>query len=113
MGVLAAEAVSVLRAPLVTNRYGAQIRDWPNATQTTVPGVSIQPVSATEDAQGRELRITGYRLFTARGRNIDLLATDRVRWAGLVLQVDGEVARWPAPGGGVHHVEAVLRLIEG
>jgi hypothetical protein len=27
------------------------------------------------------------------------------------MQVIGKVARWPAPGGGVHHVEADLREV--
>lgn len=113
MSVLAVETITVLRAPLVADRYGGQIRDWTNATRTDVDGVSIQPAATTEDIRDRELLVNTYNLFTSRGQDIDLLATDRIAWNGLTLQVDGDPNRWPAPGGGVHHVEAKLKQVSG
>lgn len=113
MSVLAVETVTVLRAPLVGNRYGGHVRDWTTPSRTDVDGVSIQPTVSTEDVRDRELLVNTYTLFTSRGRDIDLLATDRVEWNGTVLQVVGDPNRWPAPGGGVHHVEATLRAVTG
>jgi hypothetical protein len=43
--------------------------------------------------------------------DVDLKETDRVEAWGTTMQVVGKVARWPAPGGGVHHVEADLREV--
>lgn len=113
MSVLAVETVTVIRAPLIANRYGGQVRDWTNAVRTDVDGVSIQPTVTTEDVRDRELLVNKYTLFTTRGRDIDLEATDRIAWNGLTLQVDGDPNRWQAPGGGIHHVEAALREVTG
>lgn len=113
MSVLAVDEVTVVRAPLTAGRYGGQTRDWTAATRTTYQGVSVQPAASSEDVRDRELLIDRYTLFTSRGADIDLLATDRVEWNGLTLQVDGGVERWPAPGGGVHHVEAALKQVSG
>jgi hypothetical protein len=113
VSVLAVETVTVIRAATVANRYGGQVRDWTNTTRTVVDGVSIQPTATTEDVRDRELLVNTYTLFTSRGQDIDLLATDRVQWGGLLLQVDGDPNRWPAPGGGLHHVEATLRQVAG
>lgn len=113
MSILAVDTVTVVRAPLTADRYGGQIRDWTAATRTDYPGVCVQPVSSTEDVRDRELLIGKYTLFTSRGQDIDLLATDRIEWNGLTLQVDGDPNRWPAPGGGVHHVEASLKGVIG
>ena len=113
MSVLAVQTVTVVRAPLAANRYGGQIRDWANATRTDVEGVSVQPGPSTEDVRDRELLVGTWTLYGPRGRDIDLLATDRVQVDGMVLQVDGDPNRWPAPGGGIHHVEAKLRQVTG
>lgn len=113
MSILATAAITVLRAPLVANPYGCQVRDWENPSRTDVDGVSIQPAATTEDVRDREQLASTYQLFTPRGIDLDLLATDRVEWDGRVLQVVGDPNRWPAPGGGVHHVEATLREVTG
>jgi hypothetical protein len=83
------------------------------ATRTAYQGVSVQPAGSTEDVRDRELLVGKYMLYTSRGFDIDLLATDRVEWNGITLQVDGDPNRWPAPGGGVHHVEAALKQVSG
>jgi len=93
MSVLAVDSVTVVRAPLVTDRYGGKIRDWPTATRTAYAGVSVQPAGSTEDVRDREHISNRFTLFTSRGFDIDLLATDRVEWNGLTLQVDGGVDR--------------------
>jgi hypothetical protein len=113
MSVLAVDTVTVVRAPLVADRYGGKIRDWPSAARTAYTGISVQPAGSTEDVRDREQVNDRFTLFTSRGSDIDLLATDRVEWNGITLQVDGNPDRWPAPGGGVHHVEATLKQVSG
>lgn len=113
MSILATDSVTVVRAPLVAGRYGGQTRDWTTATRTAYDGVCVQPVSSTEDVRDRELLVGRFTLFTSRGSDIDLLATDRVEWNGITLQVDGDPNRWPMPGGGIHHVEASLKQVTG
>lgn len=113
MSLLTFDTVTVVRAPLAAGRYGGQTRDWSSATRTPYTGVSVQPAGSTEDVRDREELVNRFQLFTSRGQDIDLLATDRVEWGGLTLQVDGDPNRWPAPGGGVHHVEASLKRVAG
>lgn len=108
--------VTVVRAPTVRDRWDNDVPDWAAATRTVVSGVAVQPTSQVEDATGRRVALsTGWRLFTRPGVDVDLRAADRVEWKGLSLEVIGEVARWPHPlrPGGVHHVEAELRRLEG
>lgn len=109
------ESVTVLRAPLVTDRYGKQVRDWVHAEETVVEGVQVQPSESSEPVEvGRASVVTGMRLLTPIGTDLDLLRTDRVRWAGDVWLVDGDVARHKRPTtGAVHHVEAMLRRVAG
>lgn len=114
MSALYADAVTVVRADYVTDKYGnpTSVRDWVNATRTTVAGVSVQPDYSTETTGDRNTVITGWRLFTPKGRDIDLLPTDRVEFDGMTLEVDGEVGRFRVAGR-VHHVEARLRRVVG
>jgi hypothetical protein len=109
------ETVVRLRAPMVENRYGAQVRDWSNAAELTVSGVQVQPSSSEEPSEvGRSSVVTHMRLLTPIGTDLDLVATDRIRWADVVWAVDGEVARHKRPStGAVHHVEAMLTRVAG
>ncbi|WP_458085821.1 hypothetical protein [Streptomyces malaysiensis] len=109
---LYSDSVTVVRAPLITDKYGQTKRDWPNATRTMVVGVSVQPDASTEDMGERSTVITGWRVRTPRGTDLDLLATDRAELDALTLEVDGEVARYTL-GGQVHHVEARLKRVTG
>lgn len=114
MNPLFADTVTVLRAEYRTDKYGnpTSVLDWENATRTVVSGVSVQPDSSTEATGDRNTVITGWRLFTPKGRDIDLLPTDRVEFDGMTLEVDGEVGRFRMAGR-VHHVEARLRRVVG
>lgn len=109
------ETVIRLRAPLATDRYGHQERDWANVVELTVTGVQVQPSSSVEAPEvGRASVVTHMRLLTPIGTDMDLLRTDRVRWSGADWEVDGEVARHMRPSTGeVHHVEAMLTRVAG
>lgn len=109
-----AQTVTRLRAPLVTDRYNNKIRDWPNAARTDVAGVNLQPAASPpdsdEDTVDRQVTVTGWRLYTPPGMDLDLEETDRIEYRGRVLEVVGEVGRWEVAGR-VHHVEVFLREV--
>lgn len=114
MSLLTMQSVVVLRAPLVVDPYGnpSTVRDWSSATPTTYDGVNVQPDASAEATGDRPTVVTGWKLFTNRWGDIDLLTTDRVQYDGTTLEVDGEVARYYR-GGRVHHVEARLKRVVG
>lgn len=97
-----------LRAP-VTAGYGGQTQqpDWANAVEKTLK-VAVQPISSEEETDQRQTTITRWRMFV--GPDDDILATDRFRWAGRVLEVDGDVGQWRR-GRGLHHLEVVLKAV--
>jgi len=116
MSLMYVQSIVIVRAPVVRDRYGSESRDWAAAARTEVSGVNVQPASApaqsTEHTDDRQTTVTGWRLYTPRGMDLDLLETDRVEHDGMTLEVDGKVGRWPRPGGGVHHVEAELKEVD-
>jgi hypothetical protein len=85
-------------------------RDWDNATQVTVTGVSIQPVVTTEtrDAAGIQSN-EDWRIFSQRGVKLDLQVGDRVLWEGRVMDVIGLPQSWPGLTSGWHHSEVLVR----
>lgn len=111
------QTVDRLRAPIIGHdKHGQPIRDWPNAAEREYRDVSMQPAGTTESSAEPGTRVvTGWALQTRAGQDMDLLPTDRVRWGDRVLEVIGEVARWPHPikRGQVHHVEARLQQVKG
>lgn len=113
MSMLFTQSVVIVRAGGLIDRYGNTKPDWGSgATRTAVSGVNVQPAASPsnsdEHIDDRQTTLTRWRLYTPRRMDLDLLETDRVEYAGMKLRVDGKVGRWPAPGGGVHHVEATL-----
>lgn len=114
MSALYSDAVTVVRAGYKVDKYGNETSelDWANAVRTAVTGVSVQPDASSEATGDRGTVVTGWRLFTPRGRDLDLLPTDRVEYDGMTLEVDGEVARFRMAGR-VHHVEARLKRVIG
>lgn len=112
MSALTADSVVIVRAEYVVDKYGnpSSVRDWANATRTTVPHVSVQPYTQNEEVGDRTATITQWQLYTRT--NVDLLATDRVEYMGMTLEVDGEIGRWRFAGR-THHVEVRLRRVAG
>ncbi|MEU4967778.1 hypothetical protein [Streptomyces smyrnaeus] len=110
-----AHSIVRVRAPEVTDRYGNKQRDWANAVRTALVGVNVQPAGSPpqsdEDSIDRQTTVTGWRLYTPPGMDLDLLETDRVEYDGITLEVDGKVGCWRI-GGKVHHVEAMLREVD-
>ena len=108
------QTIVVVRPAATEDDYGNQKLDYgPSATRTSMTGVNVQPKGgSTEDTDDKQLTVTGWGLYTPRGVDLDLRETDRVEFDGMTLQVAGKVGRWPAPGGGVHHIEADLREVD-
>ncbi|MFJ8472169.1 hypothetical protein [Kitasatospora sp. NPDC094011] len=108
------QTVVTHRAPLVVDRYGntTSERDWGAATSTTVRGVDVVPQESTEAVGDRPVVVTGWRLLTRRGVDIDLGPGDRVTALGRLLEVDGSPARYPL-GDRHHHTEVRLREVTG
>lgn len=110
---LFADTIVRLRPGSATDAYGNPVRDWTAASSATLTGVAVQPATGrAETADGiRDTAVSRWLLFTPIGSgDLDLLATDRVVYDGMTLEVDGEVSRWPDPlTGGVSKVEATLR----
>lgn len=79
--------------------------------------VSVQQIVSTEGTVERPQVITQLNLFTPPGTDIPgLNSQSRVRVGGMmVCDVVGKPARWPDPyrEGTVHHVEAILEIVEG
>lgn len=96
------------------------VPDWsPGAVDRAVlPPLNIQPrtqAEAHENAQSdRTPVITGWRVQSDHGVDLDVTAADRIEWDGLLLEVEGEIARWPDPvGGALDHVEFNIRRVTG
>ncbi|MFG3476474.1 hypothetical protein ACGF3K_14580 [Streptomyces sp. NPDC047980] len=107
------QSITILRAATTTDEYGNEKASWADPLRIPVSGVNVQPAAGSdEDTDDKQLTVTGWRLYTPRGMDLDLRETDRVEAEGTVMQVVGKVARWPAPGGGVHHIEADLREVD-
>ncbi|MEU6661258.1 hypothetical protein [Streptomyces sp. NPDC046821] len=108
------QAIVIVRPGVIEDEYGNTKADWGSgATRTPVGGVNVQPAGgSSEDTDDKQLTVTGWRLYTPRRMDLDLRETDRVEFDGMTLQVTGKVARWPAPGGGVHHIEADLQEVD-
>jgi head-tail adaptor len=100
--------VKVLRAPLISDGKGNQIRDWAHASSRTY-AAWVQPVSSDEQTLNEQRVVSRWRLFAEP--SADIAATDRISWAGKTFQVDGEVQAWDV--GYVHHFEGYLRLVTG
>ncbi|MFD4833751.1 hypothetical protein ACFWPV_28480 [Streptomyces uncialis] len=112
MTLLYTQTVVILRAPLVVDRYGNSVRDWTRATRTTVRRVSVQPDASAEGTGDRPVIVTGWRLVTRRGVDVDLEPGDRIEHEGRLTDVDGDVGRYVL-GGVHHHTEARLRGVTG
>lgn len=110
------ETVTIVRpGPPTHDAYGNDVPGAP--VEIDVPGCGISPRSAnaaggTEIVQGRDTVITGLTLYAPAGT--DLRATDRVRIAGVLYEVEGQPGSFRSPfTGGAGPVMAALELVTG
>ena len=107
------DGVVIVRAATTTDRYGNTVSDWEDTTRTTVDGWVAQ--TGTDEGVGDRQHVTStWAVFLPAGT--DLEPGDRVEWQGDTFEVHGRPNRARRAGrtrGGVHHVEAELRTVEG
>jgi hypothetical protein len=106
--VILGETITRLRAPLISDGYGNQTRDWSAATSTDF-AVHFSHKTVGE-VVGDEARTTT-KGYIFGGPDVDLESTDRVTGPdGLLYELDGELMRSYVRGQ-LHHVRAYLRRI--
>ena len=115
------DTVRVLRPPTSTNRAGETVLDYANLPAPE-DGVARDNVHVRGTAQGeivapgQATAVSEWRVATEPGSgDWDVLSTDLVQLPdGQVVRVIGEPARPSDPlGGGLHHVEVLLRKAAG
>jgi hypothetical protein len=106
-GPIGKSSITVLEAPLITGQYGRQVRDWDSATETVLPGVTVDIDSGSESTDAQDQTTTQATAFLPRGASVSEHA--RVVWAGRTWEVDGvpAVPEGAGPLGG-----PVVRLLE-
>lgn len=101
-----------IRAGTRPDRGGNTVPDWSvgAVSRLTVTGLNIQPASQYESVdEQRNATVTGYKVQSAEGTSPDIVAADRIEYAGLLYEVDGEVGTWPQLfSDTVHHIEFVM-----
>lgn len=92
-----------------TDTYGNTIPDWDTATSTAIR-CRIEQSTRSETADvTRDALVASWRLFA---NETGIAGRDRITALGLTFEVDGPPAL-VADGAGTHHLEAVLRTVEG
>ena len=111
---LGSHVVTIVR-PAGKDAFGDPLA---GSTETVVTGCFVQPRSAasgqsasTEQTDLRDTVITGLVAFMPP--TADVRATDKIRWLGDLYQVEGDPSRWPDVRARNHHIEVVLRRVEG
>lgn len=101
--------VTIVRAAVVTDRYGAESADWTNARRTSTVGW-LNDVSSSEVVDGRDALISGWKLYLPA--DADVTGFDRVEIDGVTYEVNGPPSKAQTPKR-VHHIECRLLLVEG
>ncbi len=103
----ASKAATIYRAPLVDSR-GTKVRDWAQATASSVAGCSFQPISSDTRWTDPSQAVTStHRLFMPPGT--DIKASDRVEVDSVMYAIQGEPSAWESPTGAVSHIVVDLR----
>ncbi|MFF2651473.1 hypothetical protein [Streptomyces sp. NPDC058045] len=76
-----------------------------------VPGCNMQPVSSTEQNDNRTQVVTRWRL--AGPRSMGLTALSKVRFRGVLYEVDGDPGEHGSYAGILDHTEAFLKVVSG
>ncbi|MCG5460845.1 hypothetical protein MED01_004271 [Micromonospora sp. MED01] len=94
------ETVTVLRAGLVDDGYGNQVRDWSAATSTPYAGCAVAQNGRDESLTGdRNAIASDLIVFMPSGAGV--LATDRLEIRGRSYEVVGEPFAWTSPFSGL------------
>ena len=87
------QSITRLRPGTKTER-GSTVPDWNNPDALVIDGCSVQPASTSLSQDGRVQGITdGLTVYTPAGA--DILAGDRIQYAGSVYAINGDPLVWP------------------
>jgi hypothetical protein len=106
----ATDTVTVIRAARVTER-GDEYLDWDDTTEHDIERCRWQPGGGSELHGRRDGIVTEANLFAPLGADID--ARDRIRFAGVVYDIDGPLKPWRSATGALAHTEIALKIAEG
>lgn len=106
----ATDTVTVIRPAYLTSR-GDQVPDWDHATEHDSTGWRIQPLAGEEVLTGRDAVVDRRKGFGPI--DADVNERDRIRFAGLLFEIDSPIQRWRSPTGTIAHTEITLRRVEG
>jgi hypothetical protein len=107
---LCTDTIVIVHPAFVTDRYGDTTKDYGAAIRTTTKGWMAH--GATNEIEGnRETDVSIWRLYIVNPF-ISITAQDRVEFDGSIFEVQGKPIKAKKPSG-VHHIEAILRLVEG
>lgn len=98
VSALFTDTVVIVRPATATDRYGNTVADPDSTdTRTTLEGVSVQPDRQVETDDGT--RISTDTRWVLRNPidagDLDITATDQIEYAGMTLDVDGDILRFP------------------
>lgn len=108
------ETVMVVRAGLVDDGYGNQVRDWATATSTPYEGCAVaQGTRGGESLTGdRNVIVSDLIVFMPSGA--DVASTDRLEVRGRAYEVVGEPFDWVNPwSGAAFGLVAYCNRVEG
>jgi hypothetical protein len=92
-----AETLTRKRPGVRQDSRGDDLPDWTSTTDATYTVRAIEPVSSTEDNDGRQAVITGLRVYL--DSTADVAAGDRAVVRGTTYDVAGKPADWRSPFG--------------
>lgn len=80
--------------PTETTSRGSTIYDWSNPDELDIPNCSVQPSGTSLTQDGRVQGIQdGLTVYAPAG--VDVMAGDRIRYAGNVYTINGDPLIWP------------------
>lgn len=105
---------SFARMVITRKRYpqiddqGTAVRDYSATPDVkTITGCWLEPITSNEVTDDRLAVATGYQVAAPAGA--DVTAEDRVEYAGVDYEVEGEPLRVGSPTGALAHTQFVLR----
>lgn len=107
------DLIEVLRAPVISDEYNREVRDWSNAYVSATGRGSIQHYLSLEEDVDRQTETEGARLFTDSSVMEDAVQPeDRIRYDGRIWEVTSPPQNWRFFGR-YHHTEIFVRLVNG
>lgn len=108
--MLLSQEITILTPGETTDDYGNTVQDWSAPTERTVAAY-VRPAAASENIADRNAVTAAWQVHT-NDRNIGAL--DRIRYDGVVYEIDGKPLTWDkTPRGGTGHTKLLLRRVDG